>query len=85
MSKQETVTVRVEKVLPDGTAKRTKTTYHPNKSAIEYAKSTKSNYDNGLREGKLISIKINDKLYWGSDDDDKNPPSLEKPKSKPLY
>lgn len=85
MGKQETVTVLVEKVLPDGTANRTETTYYPKTSVMGYAKSTKSNYDNGLREGKLISIKINDKHYWGLDDDDKNPPPPEKPKSKSLF
>ena len=85
MSKQETVTVLVEKVLSDGTASRIETTYRPKKSAIGYAKSTKSNYDNGLREDKLISIKINDQYYWSSDDNNKNHPPPDKPERKPLY
>lgn len=84
MSKQEIVKVLVEKVLADGTAKREWTPYFPNGPAKEYAKGTKANYEAGLREGLLLSIKINDQDYWDLDPSTKNPPPQEKPKSNSI-
>lgn len=84
MSKQDKVTMLIEKIISDGTITRVKQDYFPDGPAKPYIKGAMANYEQ--REGqRLLSVKINDQDYWDLDPSTKNPPPEDKPRSTPLW